>query len=516
MRPAKACEGIELVKELSTAFIVAHFHEWLTGIGLILLRTRQINIATVFTTHATVLGRRICAKGGDFYNNLKCINSDKESGDLNIFHLFCIERAAVHSAHVFTTVSHVTGLETQYLLGRIPEVILPNGLNLSKFCALHEFQNLHSQYKAVLNKFTQGHFYGHLNFDLNETLYFFIAGRNEYSNKGVDLYLEALARLNYRLKKEESEKTVIAFIIMPGTTENFNVEALHGQAIIKQITDTVAEVKESIGKKIYNDVCCGLVPKSEELLSGEDIRRLKQMLYRSQRTNLPPVCTHNLSNSEEDKIILSIREKQLFNNECDRVKVVYHPEFLCSASPLLPLEYEHFVRGCHLGVFPSYYEPWGYTPAECTVLGVPSVTSNLSGFGCFIEEIVKSKNVDPADFGIYIVDRRFKALDESLEQLVDYMHRFTKLNRRERINLRYRNERLSQLLSWTKLCKYYKKARDLALRRTFSDYQPDKEQKEDSKITNLNDALSPKHTPLYNSIERRAPKSCSSKIKADH
>jgi glycosyltransferase involved in cell wall biosynthesis len=95
------------------------------------------------------------------------------------------------------------------------------------------------------------------------------------------------------------------------------------------------------------------------------------------------------------------------------VKVIFHPEFLRSTSPLLPLDYEEFVRGCHLGVFPSYYEPWGYTPAECTVLGVPSISTNLSGFGCFMEEHVN----DPQTYGIYVVDRRFKSAEESCQQL---------------------------------------------------------------------------------------------------
>jgi len=84
-----------------------------------------------------------------------------------------------------------------------------------------------------------------------------------------------------------------------------------------------------------------------------------------------------------------------------------------STSPLLPLDYEEFVRGCHLGVFPSYYEPWGYTPAECTVMGVPNISTNLSGFGCFMEEHVN----EPQTYGIYVVDRRYKSAEESVQQL---------------------------------------------------------------------------------------------------
>ena len=111
------------------------------------------------------------------------------------------------------------------------------------------------------------------------------------------------------------------------------------------------------------------------------------------------------------------------------------------------MDYEEFVRGCHLGVFPSYYEPWGYTPGECTVMGIPSITTNLSGFGCFIGEHV----ADPMSYGIYIVDRRFKSPEESVQQLAQYMYDFATLSRRQRIIQRNRTERLSDLLDWRNL-----------------------------------------------------------------
>ncbi|MEE6477401.1 hypothetical protein FKM82_011499 [Ascaphus truei] len=131
-----------------------------------------------------------------------------------------------------------------------------------------------------------------------------------------------------------------------------------------------------------------------------------------------------------------------FYNKLDQV--IVHPEFLSSTSPLLPLDYEEFVRGCHLGVFPSYYEPWGYTPAECTVMGIPSVTTNLSGFGCFMQEHV----ADPAAYGIYITDRRFRSPDESCTQLTQFLYGFCQQSRRQRIIQRNRTERLSDLLDW--------------------------------------------------------------------
>lgn len=167
--------------------IVAQFHEWMAAIALILMRTRQIDVATVFTTHATLLGRYLCAANVDFYNNLDKISTDAEAGKRQIYHRYSLERAAAHSAHVFTTVSEITSLESQHLLGRRPDVITPNGLNVKKFAASHEFQNLHSRAKEKIHNFVRGHFHGHYDFDLDKTIYFFIAGRYEFSNKGADM-----------------------------------------------------------------------------------------------------------------------------------------------------------------------------------------------------------------------------------------------------------------------------------------------------------------------------------------
>ncbi|XP_072889737.1 glycogen [starch] synthase, muscle-like [Hemitrygon akajei] len=303
----------------------------------------------------------------------------------------------------------------------------------------------------------------HLDFDLDKTLYFFTAGRYEFRNKGADVFLEALARLNYLLKTHQSIVTVIAFFIMPARTNNFNVESLKGQAIRKQLWDTANTVKENFGKKLYESLLVGELPNMPRLIDQEDITIMKRALFSTQRPSLPPVCTHNMLDDATDPILNTIRRIGLFNHPNDRVKVIFHPEFLSSTSPLLPLDYEEFVRGCHLGVFPSYYEPWGYTPAECTVMGIPSVSTNLSGFGCFMEEHI----TDPAVYGIYILDRRFKSPDECCNQLTSFLYSFCQQSRRQRIIQRNRTERLSDLLDWNYLGRYYNHARLLALAKAF-------------------------------------------------
>ncbi|XP_033221798.1 glycogen [starch] synthase isoform X2 [Belonocnema kinseyi] len=456
-------------EEFSTAppRIVVHCHEWQAGVGLIALRTRHVEVATVFTTHATLLGRYLCAGKTDFYNNLDKFSVDEEAGKRQIYHRYCMERAASHLAHIFTTVSDITGLEAEHLLKRKPDIITPNGLNVKKFSALHEFQNLHAVSKEKIHEFVRGHFYGHYDFDLDKTLYFFTAGRYEFGNKGADIFIEALARLNHYLKSSKPDTTVVAFLIFPTRTNNFNVESLRGHAVTKSLKDTIDEIQQKIGKRMYESCLSGHLPESQNILLKEDLIKIKRCLYSLQRNTLPPVTTHNIVDDWNDPVLSAIRRCNLFNSVHDRVKVVFHPEFLSSTNPLFGLDYDEFVRGCHLGVFPSYYEPWGYTPAECTVMGIPSITTNLSGFGCFMQEHI----ADPMSYGIYIVDRRYIGLENSVQQLAQYMYDFARLNRRQRIIQRNRTERLSDLLDWRSLGVYYRQARIKALCTVYPDLE---------------------------------------------
>lgn len=457
--------------ELSRA-IILHAHEWLAGVALTLCRQRKIDVSTIFTTHATLLGRYLCAGSVDFYNNLDKFDVDYEAGKRGIYHRYCIERSAAHSADVFTTVSHITAYESEHLLKRKPDGVLPNGLNVVKFQAFHEFQNLHAEKKEMINEFIRGHFHGQLDFSLDKTLYFFIAGRYEYRNKGADLYIEALARLNHRLKQEGSGITVVAFIIMPAKNNSYTVETLKGQAVIRQLESTINDIQDAMGKRLlewcqdphhYVDTARSELPELDDILKPSDRVLLKRRMIALKSDTLPAITTHNMVDDSNDPVLNQIRACKLFNQKDDRVKIIFHPEFLNSANPILPIDYDEFVRGCHLGVFPSYYEPWGYTPAECTVMGIPSITTNLSGFGCYMEDLIENSS----DYGIYIVDRRMKSIDESINQLTDQMFTFCQKTRRQRINQRNRVERLSDLLDWKRMGLEYVKARALSLRRAY-------------------------------------------------
>jgi glycogen(starch) synthase len=464
-----------LIREFTQIYrdirLIAHFHEWQAAVGLIVARIWNVKFASIFTTHATLLGRFLASGGVDLYNQIAQINVDSEASRRGIYHRHWIEQRAALECHVFTTVSEITAYEAERILRRRADVIVPNGLQVKKFTALHEFQNLHAKYKEVIHEFVLGHFYGHYNFDLDNTVYFFTSGRHEYFNKGVDMFIDALAGLNYLLKQRGSNITVVAFIIMPAPTNNFNVESLKGQSLIRDLKRTTTHVVEKLSDRIFEATARGQMPDVNDLLKEEEIVMLKRRIYTVKQRNIyPPIVTHNMINEGKDEILNHLRRVKLWNDPADLVKVIYHPEFLSSTSPLIPLDYPDFVRACHLGIFPSYYEPWGYTPAECTVLGVPSITTNLSGFGNYVHTNIE----DHDSKGLFIVDRRFKAPNETVDQIIDILWKFCQLDRRHRIELRNRCEQMSQMLDWKNLGKAYQEARHLALERVYGPVdQPD-------------------------------------------
>ena len=155
------------------------------------------------------------------------------------------------------------------------------------------------------------------------------------------------------LKEAKSDVTVVAFLIFPAqNTNNFNVDSLRGQAIAKQLRDTIADLQAEMGKRMFELALQGKLPNEGDLIKPNDLVKLKRCIYATQRNNLPPVCTHNIVEGEKpDPVLSHVRRCHLFNDRSDRVKVIFHPEFLSSTSPLFPMDYEEFVRGCHLGNF---------------------------------------------------------------------------------------------------------------------------------------------------------------------
>jgi glycogen(starch) synthase len=441
--------------------VLAHFHEWMAGVAIPRIAHMRLPIATVFTTHATLLGRYIAGDSSDFYNHLPFINAEEQAAKYQIYPRFAIERAAAHACTVFTTVSEVTDSEATQLLGRKADAIVPNGLNIQRFSALHEFQNMHQTYKERIHEFVMGHFFPSYTFDLDKTLYFVTSGRYEYRNKGFDLFIEAMYRLNHRLKSIPDRPNVVAFIITRAPSKNINVGVLQRQSMFEDLKNTCGVLERQMGQRMFRAAAQGKLPSMQNLLNDEELLRLRQSIQAWRTGPQPAIVTHDLWDDAKDPILQHYRHRHLFNAADDPVKVVFHPEFVTATSPLFNLDYQQFVRGCHMGIFPSYYEPWGYTPMECVALGLPAVTTDLSGFGAYVQHHIPNA----AHQGICVLNRRTRSFEETTNNLVDYLMSFVQMNRRQRIEMRNRVERLSELFDWSALVVHYHECHDMALER---------------------------------------------------
>lgn len=455
-------ELMETVREQQKARpMLAHFHEWQAAVALPILRHRQIGLPMVFTTHATQVGRILSAASVDLYDHLPNINGEAEAHNYDIAPQFYIERAAARAADVFTTVSGITAMEAEQFFSRKADVLLPNGLNVERFSAPYQFQNLHRQNKKLIDEFVMGHFFPSYTFDLNRTLYIFTAGRYEYRNKGFDVFIESLYRLNQRLKANPEGVTVVAFIIAPAQYRSLSVGVLNRQAMFNELRETCESIEREMGATLFNTVAGqGRLPTTDDLLDEFARVRLKRMMHAWKQGPPPMIVTHDLVDDANDPILCHLRHRGLINLPDDPVKVVFHPEFITSTSPVLGLEYEQFVRGCNMGVFPSYYEPWGYTPMECVVRGIPTITSDYSGFGAY----AMSHFPDHNDNGIFVARRRGESPDTTVEDVTRYLHLLVRMSRRERITMRNRVEAHAEHFDWNRMTRYYAAARRFAFR----------------------------------------------------
>jgi glycogen(starch) synthase len=314
-----------------------------------------------------------------------------------------------------------------------------------------------------------GHFFKTYSFDLDKTLLFFTAGRFEFRNKGYDLTLKALAKLNERLKQEKSQVTIIMFFITPRPYFCLKPDVLQSKVQMEEIHRNCNELQQKLGDKLFLGLTRlrkrGRFPDLNQLLDEYTMMRIRLNLQ-AWHTDLPPsVVTHNLKDEAGDPVMNFLWSHNLMNSEEDRVKIVYHPEFINSHNPLFHMDYYQFIRGCHLGVFPSYYEPWGYTPLECVASGIPSITSDMAGFGSFVHKHMK----DHEKSGIYVLKRKNINDEAASESLMQLMHEFTGLSLRERVAQRNRVAESSSKFGWDKLASYYNKAHLQAVKMSWSE-----------------------------------------------
>ncbi len=451
----------EITKTLENKKVVAQFHEWLAGAALLYIKKKNVKIATVFTTHATVLGRTLTGNGRPLFEAMKEIDVEREAHNYNVQAKHQTEKASCKNATVFTTVSEITSMESEYILGRKADVILYNGLDLDKFPTFEETSIRHGKSKQQIKNFLEYYFFPYYEFDLDETLFYFITGRYEFHNKGIDVFIEALGRLNQKMKKEEEKKTVVAFFWIPLDIKGIKTPILENKTYYWDIETFVERQLESIKDNLIYTSVRKRLPTIEDLLSKNFMYELKKKIAGFGKKGEPPLVTHDLYYEDNDAIINNFRKLGLLNRKEDRVKVIFYPAYLTGTEGLLDLNYLDAVVGCHLGVFPSYYEPWGYTPLETAALGVPAVTTDLAGFGRFLQQKNNTQ-------GIYVVSRFKKSDGEVVEELTRLLYSYTKMSRDKRIRLKIEAKKLVSVADWKNLVEHYIEAHNIAIETIFS------------------------------------------------
>lgn len=453
---------IEELRKNIEGKMVVHAHEWLAGATLLYLKHQNVQAGMVFTTHATTLGRSLAMRERDIYSELEKIKPDEEAKNLgpSVFAKHLLEKETAKNASVFTTVSEVTGVEASHFLGREPDVLLFNGLDLSKFPTFEEASVKHKFFKERIHEFLLYYFFPYYQFDISKTLIYFIAGRYEFHDKGVDVFIEALGKLNEELKKEKSERTIVAFFWIPGNVKGICPELLESKTFFNDIKDSIDEVHEEIHNRLLYSLVADKPADTKELLTADVFADLGPKLRRLKRKGTPSLSTHELYDANTDPILNALKANNLLNRAEDNVKVVFYPTYLSGADGLLDTSYYESMQGAHLGVFPSYYEPWGYTPLEAAALGVSSVTTDLAGFGQYICAECKQERIP----GIFVLPRMKKSTQEIVESLKEMLHKFASFSAKERTDNKIMAQKIAATADWKEFVKRYVEAHNKAVK----------------------------------------------------
>ncbi|CAG4998385.1 hypothetical protein DYBT9275_01990 [Dyadobacter sp. CECT 9275] len=404
--------------------IVGHFHEWMSASGLPDVSSDQTRIATVFSTNATIPGRYMASNEADYYSDFTRYDWGQRIRQYNIEAPAGIERAAAQKAQVLTTNNVQTARECEIFFERSPDNVIPGSLNL-RTRTHHETFELHKKNKTVIDAFIKGHFSPSYQLNTDRTLYLFTAGRYEYKNKGFDVTLEAAARLNQQLRERRLDINIVLFVISKRPFHYIKPEVLEAKARFLELQKICQKISKGLGPQLYTSVAShrnGLLPNLNEMLDAELLLTWRQALLNFRTHKLPAVTTHELV--WNDEITDFLQREGLDNREDNPVKVVYHPDFLERTRSPLGMDFKEFVAGCHLGIFPDLYQPWGYTPMETVMSGTPAILSDASGFGHFIKETIK----EPWKREVHFMQRKHtkhaQAVDELTEKLLGFVMQY--------------------------------------------------------------------------------------------
>lgn len=393
------------------ATIVAHFDEWTTGMGLLYLKWKMPRVATVFTTHATSIGRSICGNNKPLYDYMSGYNGDQMARELNMEAKHSLEKAAAHQADAFTTVSEITARECEQLLERRPDVVTPNGFEKNFVPAAAKFDAARAEARAALigvaNSLTGA------GYDDNAFVVI-TSGRCEYRNKGIDVYLDMADTLRHL----EACRKVIAYVMVPAWPK---------------------EARGDLSARIHD-------------ASAADGALAE------------PVLTHWLNNPDSDMVIGRIRSLGFCSID-PRVTVIYVPCYLNGTDGIFNRPYYDLLIGADATVFPSYYEPWGYTPLESVAFGVPTVTTSLSGFGQWVLESFENYF---EDCGVNVIGRGDSNYHDVVNNIANSIRYLTCADARTTATIRRAAMRTAAAASWANFIAYYDQAYDIALSKASS------------------------------------------------
>ncbi len=450
----------QVAKKLEGKKIVAQFHEWMAGFPILLIKKNSLPIATVFTTHATMLGRSLAGNGVDLYAKLSHLNPGEEAYRMHVEAKYLTERQCAQYADVFTTVSEITSIEAEKILGRKADILLLNGLDITKFPDFEEISIKHRASRKELRNFLSYYFFPYYPVELSHNLMFYIVGRYEYRNKGIDLFIRALGRLNEMMKKEPvHDRTITALFWIPAGTTSIRKDLMENKIRFRRVQDELQQRTDEFQSNIIEAIATEKDLKTLHLFKEDFLIEMKKIISAFRRHGTPPLCTHELEDEKNDPIMNGFRQYGLLNREEDLVKVIFYPTYLNAADGLANLDYYEAIAGCHLGAFPSYYEPYGYTPLESAANGVPAITTDLAGFGRFIQQKLNNRMEE----GIFVLQRMNRNNDQIVEQFAKLLYDFSKRRSWQRVENKINAKRTSTEADWRILIKNYYDAHDMAL-----------------------------------------------------
>ena len=391
--------------------VVYHGNEWMTGLGVLYINKHLPEVGTVFTTHATSIGRSIAGNNKPLYDYLFAYNGDQMSWELNMQSKHSIEKQTAHYVDCFTTVSDITANECKELLDRPVDFVLPNGFDDSFVPKGATFTKKRNAARKRLLDVANALLGTQLD---NDTLIVSTSGRYEFRNKGVDVYIEAMNRL---LRDKELKKQVVAFIEVPGW---------------------VGEPRQDL---------------VERLNSGK-----------SYDTPLPvPEITHWLHNMTHDNVLGMLKFLDMHNLPEDKVKLIFLPCYLTGDDGVLNLSYYDLVLGNDLCIYPSYYEPWGYTPLEAIAFKVPCITTDLAVFGLWANSV--KGGYSELEDGVKVIHRTDYNYSEVADEIKDTVALYSSMSKKNVEKSRSNAAKLSKLALWSHFIVYYQQAYDFALRK---------------------------------------------------